>query len=1143
MSNFVHLHLHTEYSLLDGACRIKKLMEHVKSIGQTAVAITDHGVMYGAIDFYKAAKDSGVKPIIGCEVYVAPRSRHQKEAGLDSKPYHLVLLCENNTGYQNLIYLVSRAFTEGFYSKPRIDAQLLEGHTEGLICLSACLAGEIPRALMNGEYEKAKQVAEKYISMFGKERFYIEIQDHGMEEQQRIIPDLIRLSNETGAGLVATNDAHYLTAEDSELHRLLMCIQMNKTIHDENLLEFPTGEFFVKSEQQMRDLFPNIPSAIENTAKIADMCNVEFEFGNTKLPLFIAPDGIDNHTYFRKLCYDGLHKNYGDSPTQEAKDRLEYELSVIERMGYVDYYLIVFDFINYAKSCGIPVGPGRGSGAGSIAAYCVGITGIDPLRYGLLFERFLNPERISMPDFDIDFCYVRRQEVIDYVVQKYGADHVAQIVTFGTMAARGALRDVGRAMGIGYGLVDQVAKLVPMELHITLEKALTSSPDLQNMVGSDAQIRELVTLASGVEGMPRHASTHAAGVVITRDAAESYVPLSKNDEAIVTQFPMTTLEELGLLKMDFLGLRTLTVISDAQQMIQRHTTGFDIEKISMEDSAVFDMLTSGATQGVFQFESAGMRRMLMQLKPTSLEDLIAAISLYRPGPMDSIPQYIENRHNPDRVRYATPQLSTILDVTYGCIVYQEQVMQICRELGGYSYGQADLVRRAMSKKKADVMEKERAHFIEGCSNNNISSSIANKIFDDMSSFAAYAFNKSHAAAYALIAYQTAYLKAHYPREFMAAILTSVLDNTNKIIEYIEECSRMDIKVLPPDINQSELGFTVSGEDIRFGLRAIKNLGTAVIRQLIKRRAERPYFDFVDFYRRMFGTEINKRSIESLIKAGAFDCLEQNRKTLLSGYSQVGDILAEENKWKSTGQTSLFGGTDDEPEEIFMHAEPEFEPAQRLAMEKEVTGLYLSGHPMSKYKQLYRGLGAMQISKLIDPETNKRLDNRIVNVMAILASKRLRITKNNSNMAYLNLEDHTGFLEAIIFSTVYEQVSEKLKDGTALFVKGRLSLREDEEPKLIVESVSLLEDMAEQYAEFAQNKSAGKLYLRLPSMDCDVMPRVRQLLSDNRGKTEVYILATDTGKVALAPQQMWVKLTPSLQIELGKLIGDDNVKPV
>ena len=847
LSGFAHLHLHTEYSLLDGACRIGPLLDRAKALGQTAMAITDHGAMYGVIDFYRAAQERGIKPVIGCEVYVAARTRHDKVYALDNERSHLVLLCENNTGYQNLIAMVSKAWTEGFYTKPRIDHELLEQHHEGIIALSACLAGEIPRALSRGDYEGAKETALWYDQLFGRGNYFLELQDHGLREQKQINPLIIRLSRETGIPLVATNDTHYIDKEDARVQQVLICIQTNHTVGEETGLEFETQEFYLKSEEEMRSLFPEVPEAFDNTMKIAQRCNVTFTFGETKLPHFDVPGGEDHFEYLTRMCETGLHERYGEHPPQEYRDRLQYELNVIHTMGYVDYYLIVHDFIHYAKSQGIPVGPGRGSGAGSIAAYCIGITGIDPMKYNLLFERFLNPERVSMPDFDIDFCYERRPEVIDYVVRKYGADHVAQIVTFGTMAAKAAIRDVGRALGVPYATADSIAKLVPYELNITLDAALKKSAELREQYDSSEQVHDLIDMARKVEGMPRHASTHAAGVVITRDPVSTYVPLARNDESVVTQFTMTTLEELGLLKIDFLGLRTLTVISDAEKMIRHREPGFAVNQIPTKDEAVYEMFASGQTEGVFQFESAGMRNVLMGLKPESLEDLIAVISLYRPGPMESIPTYIENRHHPDRVRYKTPLLKDILDVTYGCMIYQEQVMQIFRKLAGYSYGRADIVRRAMSKKKHKVMEQERKNFIyglvnedgtvecEGAIKRGVDEKIANELFDEMSSFASYAFNKSHAAAYAYVAYQTAWLKCHYPCEFMAALLTSVLDSAGKVSGYIAECSRIHISVLPPHVNESLEGFTVADGCIRFGLLAIKNLGRGFIKGILEER--------------------------------------------------------------------------------------------------------------------------------------------------------------------------------------------------------------------------------------------------------------------------------------------------------------------
>ena len=875
MSNFVHLHVHSEYSLLDGACRIKDMIKRAKKLNQSAIAITDHGSMYGVMEFYKTAKSEGVKPIIGCEVYVAKRSRFDKVREYDSEIYHLVLLCKNNIGYQNLIKMVSKSFIEGFYNKPRIDEDLLRQHSEGLMALSACLAGAIPRALNRNDYEAAKEIALNYQDIFGKNNFYIELQNHGIAEEIRILPMLSRLSKETGIPMVATNDCHYITQEDSRMHEVLLCIQTNHTIEDDDKMDFGTDQVYIKSEKEMRALFDNFEGAIENTAKIAEMCNVEFEFGKTKLPHFDVPNNQDHYEYFKEQCYNGLYKNYGKNPAKTLVDRLEYELSTIKKMGYVDYYLIVHDFVRYAKSVDIAVGPGRGSGAGSLAAYCIGITGIDPIKYNLLFERFLNPERVSMPDFDIDFCYVRRQEVIDYVIRKYGADHVAQIITFGTMAARGAIRDVGRALAIPYAEVDSVAKLIPMELGMTIEKAMSNSVDLKKKYEENPKLKELIDMAKKLEGMPRHASTHAAGVVITEKPVSEYVPLAKNDEAIVTQFTMTTLEELGLLKMDFLGLRTLTVIKDTEKMINKVEPDFKIENIDLYDNEVFTMMSKGLTQGVFQYESVGMKNVLMQLKPDSIEDLIAVISLYRPGPMSSIPQYIENRHHPEKIKYKHPLLSDILDVTYGCIVYQEQVMQIFRKLAGFSLGRADIVRRAMSKKKKDVMEREHQIFIhglvdasgkvevDGCIRRGISEEVASSIYSEMESFASYAFNKSHAAAYAVISYQTAYLKCKYPKEYMASLITSVLDNINKVVEYIEECKNLKIEVLPPSINESEDIFTVSGNDIRFGLLAIKSLGRAPLEKILKERENGKFKSLYDFCKRMYSKDIKKIAVDNI----------------------------------------------------------------------------------------------------------------------------------------------------------------------------------------------------------------------------------------------------------------------------------------
>ena len=1146
---FTHLHIHTEYSLLDGACRIEKLMQRVKELGQTAVAITDHGAMYGCVDFYKAAKKAGIKPIVGCEVYMANRSRFDKVHKLDSS-YHLVLLCENEIGYKNLIKLVSAGFVDGFYSKPRIDKELLEKYHEGLICLSACLAGEIPQALLAGNYEEAKRTALYYKELFGPEHYYIELQDHGLEEQQRVLPQLIRLAREIDVPMAATNDAHYLTKEDSKMQRILVCISTNKTINDPDRLEFGTDEFYVKSTEEMYELFSLVPEACENTNRIAELCDFDFEFGVTKLPYFEAPDGRDNREYFVDLCRKGLERRYGPQVPQEYRERLDYEISIIDRMGYINYYLIVFDFINYARSQNIPVGPGRGSGAGSIAAYCIGITGIDPMKYNLLFERFLNPERVSMPDFDIDFCYERRQEVIDYVVRKYGADHVAQIVTFGTMAARQAIRDVGRVLDMSYQAVDKVAKLVPLELKVTLDKALKTSPELAALYEGDEQVRELVDLAVKVEGMPRHSSTHAAGVVITREAAQEYVPLSCTDGQIITQFTMTTIEELGLLKMDFLGLRTLTVIRDAENLVRQTTDpDFSIETASTTDEDVFAMLSAGDTCGTFQFESGGMRQVLMGLKPRDVEDLIAVISLYRPGPMDSIPTYIRNRHDPSRITYSTPQLRPILDVTNGCIVYQEQVMQICRALAGYSYGQADLVRRAMAKKKHEVMEKERRRFVygsteegnacAGCVNNGIPEQVANAIYDDMSSFASYAFNKSHAAAYAFVAYQTAYLKCHHTREFMAALLTSVLGNTDKVIEYTGECQRLGIRILPPDINRSETGFTVEGRDLRFGLLALKNVGRNLIETALARREERPFTSLYDFCKRLHGVELNRRAVESFIKAGAFDSLEANRHRMLEGLDGILKSVENDSRNNLDGQISLFGAMEETAEDEFVLPDvPEYTPQEKLQMEKEMSGLYLSGHPLETYRDLIDKISDHTVSRLTGEE-NAVPDGQRVCMVGIIVRFRYLTTKSDSTMAFLTVEDLTGSMEVVVFPKVLRASGDAIAENAVVVLEGRVSVKEDEPAKLLADKIV----SAAQYRPAGQPQTAQKtptLYLRLDNMQGERFARVKNLLSIFSGNVPVMLRLTDTNQMVRAPQSLWVEPAGLLLSELENLLGAENV---
>lgn len=1151
MSNFVHLHLHTEYSLLDGACVIKRLVKRVKELNQPAVAITDHGNMYGVIDFYKECKNQGIKPIIGCEVYVANRTRFDKVHKVDSSPYHLVLLCKNNVGYQNLIKLVSDGYIEGFYNKPRVDHELLQKHHEGLIALSACLGGEIPRALLSNDYETAKQTALFYKETFGAENYYIEIQDHDIPEQKRILPLLQKLSEEIGVGLVATNDAHYINKEDAKTQAVLMCIQTNTVLGEEQTMEFPTEEFYVKSYDEMNERFHAYHNALANTCKIADMCNVEFEFGVTKLPRFTIEGVTDNKQYFYEQCRKGLVKRYGENVSDSIKQRLEYELEIITKMGYVDYFLIVYDFIRYAKENDIPVGPGRGSGAGSLAAYCIGITGIDPIKYNLLFERFLNPERISMPDFDIDFCYEQRQKVIDYVVKKYGSDHVAQIITFGTMAAKGAIRDVGRALGMPYQAVDSIAKLVPSELNITIDKALEISPELKAVYESDPKYKELIDMARKLEGMPRHASTHAAGVVITREPASFYVPLQKNDESIVTQFTMTTLEELGLLKMDFLGLRNLTVIDHCEKQIQKSNPNFSMDKIPLDDKAVFEMLSEGNTQGVFQFESAGMRRVLTQLKPESIEDLIAVISLYRPGPMDSIPKYIRNRHNPKLITYKHPLLKPILEVTYGCIVYQEQVMQICRQLAGYSYGRADLVRRAMAKKKADIMEKERHNFIYGktnddgtiecvgCIANGVDEKTANSIFDEMSSFAAYAFNKSHAAAYAFVSYQTAYLKCHYKKEYMAALLTSVLGNTDKVIEYIVECNAQGIKVLPPNINTSELGFTVNDNSLNFGLLAIKNLGKGVIERIVQERQKNGKFtSLYDFIERLYGKDLNKRAIESLIKSGAFDCFEHNRKEMMCSYEKIIDTIDADIKRNISGQMDLFNmGAVTKPQYIMPKME-EYPHHELLAMEKEVTGLYVTGHPLDAYSSVAKHFQTTSILEIINDsneEVHSYKDGDFVKILCIIQSKKTQLTRNKAIMAFINAEDQTGSIEVVVFPNIYERFSSLLVPNKIVLISGKITMREDEPAKIICDSIVdssklSIEDTQHQYS---------KLYIRLERFNQEKISEIVRIMNDHIGTIGVYFYFADTKKT-IVYKECGVAYSKDLLEKLQARVGEKNI---
>ena len=1152
---FTHLHLHTEYSLLDGACRISEVTKRAKELGQNAIAITDHGAMYGAVDFYKAAKETGIKPIIGCECYVAARTRHDKVHGIDNERYHLVLLCKNNTGYQNLIAMVSKSWTEGFYTKPRIDRELLEKHHEGIIALSACLAGEIPRALMRGDYENAKETALWYKEIFGDD-YYLEVQNHGLREELDIISDIIKLSNETQIPLVATNDTHYINKEDAEVQQVLICIGTNHTLGEDTGLEFKTQEFYLKSEDEMREAFRQIPEAVDNTQIIADKCNVEFEFGHTKLPHFEVPNHMDHFEYFKNQCFYGLCQLKGDNPAQNYVDRLNYELDVINQMGYVDYFLIVHDFIRYAKSKNIPVGPGRGSGAGSLAAYCIGITGIDPIEYNLLFERFLNPERVSMPDFDIDFCYVNRQKVIDYVIEKYGDDHVAQIVTFGTLAAKAAVRDVGRALGISYQVVDNVAKQIPFELHITIDKALKSSKELSSLYETNSDVKRLLDMAKRVEGMPRHASTHAAGVVITRDPVSSYVPLAVNDESVVTQYTMTTLEQLGLLKMDFLGLRTLTVIDDTVKMIKEKNPSFSLDELDVHDKETFEMLSQGRTDGVFQYESSGMRNVLTRLKPQSLEDLIAVISLYRPGPADSIDTYINNKHHPEQTTYKCELVKDILSVTYGCMVYQEQVMEICRKVAGYSYGRADLVRRAMAKKKLDVMEKERRNFIYGLKNedgtvaccgavaNGVSEKVANELFDEMSNFAKYAFNKSHAAAYAYVSYQTAWLKCHYPCELLAATLTSVLDQTGKVTTYINECSRLGIKVLPPDVNESVEGFSVSENSIRFGLLAIKNLGKGFIRSIIEsRQSGGRYTSFYDFCKRVHGKDFNKRAVESLIKCGALDGLGLNRRQMIYMLPVIVSQLDNDKSRNIVGQIGFF----DEGSQFASGNEPkapdmeEMPYNELLAKEKEIAGLYLTGHPMKEYEHIAKAIKADKISVLLSAEdgVGEYSDNCNVKIYGLISRIERKTTKNGSTMCFIDVEDLTGTIECIVFSKLYTERALLVQTGNIVLIRGRLSFREDKEPTVVCESVESNPKnvLVTQSEEKPQKKKRCGIFVRVPNLSDSRLRKLELLLQIFEGGFPVYLFDCETSKYKLMGT---TELNEPLVNECKRVFGSENI---
>ena len=1153
--SFVHLHVHTEYSLLDGECRIDALAERAKALGFDALAITDHGVMYGAVNFYRACRKAGVKPITGCEVYVAPRSLTDREYGIDNRYTHLILLCKNETGYRNLSYLVSMGFTEGFYVKPRIDWALLREHAEGLVCLSGCLAGDIPRKIVDGQYEKARERALELREVFGDD-FYLEIQRHGIPEEDAAARGILRIHDETGIPLALTNDAHYINKSDAYYQDVLMCIQTGKTVNDAERMRFETQEFYLKSEEEMRALFPDRPDAADNTAEIAAKCSFDFEFGHYHLPRFQLPEGeSDSFEYLKKLCAEGFERRYG-AAREDARAQMEYELDMIKRMGFVDYFLIVSDFIGYAKSRGIPVGPGRGSAAGSVVSYCLNITDVDPIKYSLYFERFLNPERVSMPDIDIDFCVRRRGEVIDYVNRKYGHDHVAQIVTFGTMAARQAVRDTGRALDLSYADCDAVAKQVPTAPGMTLGEALQLSKQLRDMYASDERIHALIDTARAIEGMPRHASTHAAGVVITERPVYEYVPLAKNDESVVTQYTMVTLEELGLLKMDFLGLRNLTVLEDAAELVRRNTPGFDVNSLPDDDAETFAMLAAGKTEGVFQLESAGMTSVCTRLGPTSIEDITAVIALYRPGPMDSIPRFLDNSKHPEKIRYKHPSLEPILSVTYGCIVYQEQVIEIFRRLAGFSLGQADNIRRAMSKKKHAVIDAERQAFIHGdaernipgCVANGIPEATANDIYDEILDFASYAFNKAHAVAYAIVAYRTAYMKRHYPREYMAALLTSVLDSSTKVAEYIAECREMHIRLLPPDVNESGAWFTVVGSDIRFGLVAIKNIGEKFINLLMAERESGGAFKSLeDFCRRMSGKELNRRAVESLIQAGAFDSLGAKRRAMVQMLDQVLDSIADDGRKNVAGQLDLFGGEDGGAmAEVPVPQVDEYSRAELMAMERSVTGLYLTGHPMDEYREAVRRIGAAHIgaahigailSSFESPEESGGFaDGQYVTVAGIVDSKRTRTTKNGSLMAYIQLEDDTGSMELLAFQKAWDAGGKFVENGAAIVVRGRISVRDEKEPQLVVDGI---EPMGAAEAAPPEPSRPSKLWVRLAGNDKRAMRRIELLQEMFPGEDRLIVYFADTGRRLAAD----CVAHPSLIAELKELFGEENVKLV
>nr|WP_299318414.1 DNA polymerase III subunit alpha [uncultured Blautia sp.] len=1147
--NFTHLHVHTEYSLLDGSNKIQEYVNRVRELGMDSAAITDHGVMYGVIDFYRAARVAGINPILGCEVYVAPGSRFDREIGSgDDRYYHLVLLAENNQGYANLMKIVSKSFVEGFYYKPRVDLQLLEKYHEGLIALSACLAGEVARFLTRGMYEDAKAAALRYQDIFGKGNFFLELQDHGIPEQQNVNQQLLKMHRETGIELVATNDIHYTLAEDAQPHDVLLCLQTGKKLSDENRMRYDGGQYYVKSPEEMERLFPYATEALENTHKIAERCHVEIEFGVTKLPKFDVPEGYTSWEYLNELCFKGLEERY-QPVTEELKERLNYELSTIKNMGYVDYFLIVWDFIRYARDHDIMVGPGRGSAAGSLVAYTLGITQLDPIRYDLLFERFLNPERVSMPDIDVDFCFERRQEVIDYVRRKYGDDCVVQIVTFGTLAARGVIRDVGRVMDLPYAQVDTIAKMIPQELNITIDKALKMNPELKKTYEDQPEIHDLIDTARRLEGLPRHTSMHAAGVVISQKDVSEYVPLSRaQDGSIVTQFTMTTLEELGLLKMDFLGLRTLTVIQNAVHLIEQDTgVHLDMQQIDYNDKKVLDSLGTGRSDGVFQLESAGMKNFMKELKPQSLEDVIAGISLYRPGPMDFIPQYIRGKNHPDTIQYDCPQLEPILKPTYGCIVYQEQVMQIVRNLAGYTLGRSDLVRRAMSKKKAAVMEKERQNFVygneaegvPGCIANGISEQVANKIYDEMIDFAKYAFNKSHAAAYAVVSYQTAFLKYYYPVEFMAALMTSVIEMPNKVAEYIQVCRQMGISILPPDVNCGIYGFSVDHGAIRYGLSAIKSVGRPVINALVEEREKNgTYCSLKDFIERLTGI-VNKRAIENFIKAGALDCLEGNRRQKMNVYGQIVDSIAQEKKNSFAGQMSLFDLVSDEDKKDFEIRMPnvgEYDKEMVLAFEKEVLGIYLSGHPLEGYRGIMdKMISAKTTDFQPDEESGipKVYDGQKVIIGGMITERTIKYTRNNKVMAFLTVEDLVGTVEVVVFPRDYEKWQTLITDDARVFIQGRVNAEDDRPSKLILEKVHSFEDIPREiWIQFKDKAEYSAAEAELQSF-----------LQSASGTSAVVIYLKDVKAMKRLPAAFCIRINEEILSELKKKYGESNVKVV